>query len=160
MVVATKKVSGVPLLDLPGRCPGPHVDIIRYDTFLDYLMDELGCSIATEVRLSSEALIECLVKHRELISGPNIWSPRARAYITFEQRTHGMFAVLNSSGPTVVQFLGKLLPVYCRLCLLSECHDHAKAAAHALLVRLMGCRDLMVEVAELPDRQPLNNTPL
>lgn len=115
-------------------------------------MDELECTTTTEAQLSSEALIECLVKHRELISGPNVWSPRARAYVHFEQRTHGEFAVLKPSGPTVVEFVRKLLPVYCRLCLLSECHDRAKAAAQALLVRLTGSRDLRVEVVEFEIR--------
>lgn len=140
------------MLDPTGRCPGPHVDIIRYDIFIGYLMDEMECTTVTNGQLSSEALIECLVKHRELISGPNVWSPRARAYVHFEQHNHGTFAVLKPNGPTVVQLLGKLLPVYCRLCFLSECHDRAKAAAQALLARLTVSRDLRGEVAEFEIR--------
>ena len=123
-----------------GRCPGPHVDITRYDVFLGYLMDELDCT-GEAPPLSSEALIECLVKHRELISGPHVWSPRARDYVHFQQHAHGQFAVIKPRGPTVVQFLGKLLAVYCRLCFLSECHDRAKAVAQALLVRVTGSGD-------------------
>lgn len=138
MAVATKNSSGIPFLISPAasRCPGPHVDIVRYDVFLRYLVRELERASATEIRLSSEALIECLVKHRELTSGPNIWSPVARAYVPFQQQAHGEFAVLKAHGPTAVQFLGKLLPVYCRLCFLSECHDRAKSGARALLARL------------------------
>lgn len=138
MALATKNSSGIPFLISPvaGRCPGPHVDIVRYDVFLRYLVCELESASATEIRLSSEALIECLVKYRELTSGPNIWSPTARAYVPFQQQAHGEFAVLKAHGPTTVQFLGKLLPVYCRLCFLSECHDLAKSSARALLGRL------------------------
>lgn len=140
------------MLDPTGRCPGPHVDIIRYDIFIGYLMDEMECTTVSDGQLSSEALIECLVKHRELISGPNVWSPRAQAYVHFEQHNHGTFAVLKPSGSTVVQLLGKLLPVYCRLCFLSECHDRAKAAAQALLARLTASRDFRGEVAEFEIR--------
>lgn len=152
MAVAMKNSSGIPLPEPRVRCVGPHVDIVRYDCFLKYLTSELADTGGTEAPLSSEALIECLVKHRELISGPTVWSPRARAYVPFEQRVHGNFAILKPSGPTVVQLLGKLLPVYCRLCLLSECHDRAKAAAHALLVRLTGSRDSRDEVIEFEIR--------
>lgn len=115
-------------------------------------MDEIECTTVTNGQLASEALIECLVKHRELISGPNVWSPRTQAYVHFEQHKHGTFAVLKPSGSTVVQLLGKLLPVYCRLCFLSECHDRAKAAAHALLARLTVSRDLRGEVSEFETR--------
>lgn len=114
---------------------------MRYDVFLGYLINELECSTATKICLSSKALIECLTKHRELISGPNVWSPKVRAYVHFEDESHGQFAVLKPSGPSTVQLLGKLVPVYCRLCFLSECHDHAKAEAQALLVSLTGLRD-------------------
>lgn len=141
MAVTTKNSSGTPLSDTP-RCPGSHVDIIRYDLLLNYLIEELEGCTAEPPKLSSEALIECLVKHRELISGPNVWSPRARAYVRFDERTHGTFAVLKPSGPTVVRFLAKLMPVYCRLCLMSDCHDGARAAAQSLLVRLTGSRGL------------------
>ncbi|KAE8277156.1 hypothetical protein D5F01_LYC25032 [Larimichthys crocea] len=139
MAVAIKNSSGMSFLESPivvGRCTGRHVDIVRYDIFLGYLTGELERATATEVRLSDEALIECLVKHLELISGPNVWSPAVRAYVHFDQRIHGEFAVLKTDGLTVVQFLGKLLPVYCRLCFLSECHDRAKTTAQALLARL------------------------
>ena len=114
-------------------------------------MDEMECVIV-ELKLSSEALIECLVKHRELISGPNVWSPKARSYVRFEQSAHGTFATLRPSGPSVVQFLGKLLPVYCRLCFLSECHDGARLAAQALLARLTHARDRRTDVAEFEIR--------
>ena len=109
-------------------------------------------SSSTQVQLYSEALIECLVKHRDLISGPNIWSPRTRAYVRFEQCTHGKFASLKQSGPTVVQFLGALLPLYCRLCFLADCHDRAEAAARALLARLTRSGGLMGEVAQFEIR--------
>lgn len=116
---------------------------------MQYLVDELeGSTNAAKSRLASEALLECLVKHRELISGSTLWSPRVRAYVTFQQTVHGNFSVLKPGGPTVVRFLGKLLPVYCRLCLLSECHDQAKAAAQALLRRLTCCGETQNNVNE------------
>ncbi|KAJ7984137.1 hypothetical protein DPEC_G00364210 [Dallia pectoralis] len=115
-------------------------------------MNELECTDAAGNPLSDGALIECLTKHRELISGPHVWSPRARAYVPFERLVHGQFARLKPSGPTVVHLLGKLLPVYCRLCLLSECHDRAKIAAQALLARLTVSKDLRDEVAQFEIR--------
>ncbi|KAJ7984155.1 hypothetical protein DPEC_G00364390 [Dallia pectoralis] len=115
-------------------------------------MNELECTDAAGNPLSDGALIECLTKHRELISGPHVWSPRARAYVPFERLVHGKFARLKPSGPTVVHLLGKLLPVYCRLCLLSECHDRAKIAAQALLARLTVSKDLRDEVAQFEIR--------
>ncbi|KAJ7984145.1 hypothetical protein DPEC_G00364290 [Dallia pectoralis] len=152
MAVATKNNFGIPLADPAVRCLGPHVDIFRYDVFLVYLMNELECTDAAGNPLSDGALIECLTKHRELISGPHVWSPRARAYVPFERLVHGKFARLKPSGPTVVHLLGKLLPVYCRLCLLSECHDRAKIAAQALLARLTVSKDLRDEVAQFEIR--------
>lgn len=129
---------------------------MRYDIFLWYLMDELECASETEPRLCSEALIECLVRHRQLISGRGVWSPKARAYVQFEQRSHGSFAVLRpgggGGGPTVVQFLGKLLPLYCRLCFLCECHDRARGVGQALLARLTESRDLTNHVLEFEIR--------
>lgn len=133
-------------------CPGPHVDIIRYDILLEYLMRELECATGAEARLCGEPLIECLVKHRELISGPNVWSPRVRAYVPFERRAHGQFAVLRPAGPTTIRFLGKLLPVYCRLCFLCERHEKAEASARALLARVTASRDPRGEVAAFERR--------
>lgn len=152
MAVATKNSSGTPFPEPALRCPGPHVDILRYDIFLRYLMDELECTNVAPCQLSCEALIDCLARHRELISGPLVWSPRARAYVKFERLAHGQFATLRPSGPTVVQFLGKLLPVYCRLCFLAECHESARAAARALLLRFTGSRASGSEVSEFQIR--------
>lgn len=108
------------------------MEVVRYDAFIAYLTEEIGGG-----SLADGALIECLVKHRELVSGPRVWSPRARAYTPFDIRLHGAFASLKPRGSTSVRFLGKLLPVYCRLCFLCDCHERARVEAGALLVRLL-----------------------
>lgn len=137
MALVIKKSSGTPFCEeLKVACPGPHVDIIRYDMFFQYLSDELEqkshCSV-----LCSEALIVCLVKHRQLISGKNLWSPGAHGYVEFDKHKHGQFAALKPSGePTVVQFVGKLLPFYCKLCFYTQCHNQAHTVATALLKQM------------------------
>lgn len=108
------------------------MEVVRYDAFIAYLTKEIGGGGS----LADGALIECLVKHRELVSGPRVWSPRARAYLQFDAQIHGAFASLKPRGPTSVRFLGKLLPVYCRLCFLRDRHGEAHAEARALLARL------------------------
>ncbi|KAJ7983400.1 hypothetical protein DPEC_G00379080 [Dallia pectoralis] len=151
MAVATKNNSGIPLADPAVRCPGPHVDIFRHDVFLEYLMNELECTDAAGNplrrslnRVSDEAPRADL--------GPARLVPRARAYVPFERLVPRTVCTFKPSGPTVVHLLGKLLPVYCRLCLLSECHDWAKIAAQALLARLTVSKDLRDEVAQFEIR--------
>lgn len=148
MAVATNNNSGTPLLEAAARCPGPHIDIVRYDLFIKYLQEELTKSAGVEYELCGESLIECLVKHRELISGPNLWSPFTRTYVQFQHGIHGTFANLKSCGPTTISFLGKLVPVYCKLCFLSEVHESAKVTAQATLLRLSSVRDHRNEVLE------------
>ncbi|KAJ7983537.1 hypothetical protein DPEC_G00377010 [Dallia pectoralis] len=118
----------------------------------EYLMNELECTDAPAIRFR-RSLNRVSDEARELISGPHVWSPRARAYVPFERLVHGQFARLKPSGPTVVHLLGKLLPVYCRLCLLSECHGRAKIAAQALLAGLTVSKDLRDEVP-IPNPNP------
>ncbi|KAK7878285.1 hypothetical protein WMY93_031104 [Mugilogobius chulae] len=132
MAVATKNSSGVPFRKSLSRsdCPRPTVHILKYDVFLEYLVAEL------DVSLASEALIECLAKHRELIWGDRVWSPRRRAYARFNECAHGAFSVLKTAPWHGCNFLGKLLPVYCRLCFLAQCHEQAAGAARAVLGRI------------------------
>ncbi|KAK2847558.1 hypothetical protein Q5P01_010557 [Channa striata] len=106
-------------------CCRPHVEVVRYEAFIAYLTKEIGGGGS----LADGTLIECLIKYR-------VWSPRARAYLQFDVQIHGAFASLKPRGPPSVRFLGKLLPVYCWLCFLCDCHGEARAKARALLVHL------------------------
>ncbi|KAK2825787.1 hypothetical protein Q5P01_020001 [Channa striata] len=96
-----KRRKTCPLGPRGNTCPGPHVEVVRYDAFIAYLTKEIGGGGS----LADGALIECLVKHRELVSGPRVWSPRARAYLQFDVQIHGAFASLKPRGPTSVRFL-------------------------------------------------------
>lgn len=136
MAVATKNCSGAPLSDPGRRRPAGHVSILKYDGFLRYLVDELERATEREIRLCDEALIECLVKHRELTNGPYVWSPLARSYLPFQEARHGHFSALVPKGPCVVKYIDALLPLYCKLCFAADCHDRAGSTARSLLSRL------------------------
>lgn len=110
---------------------------MNYELFMVYLIDELEKATGRGVRFHDEALIECLVKHRELTSGARVWSPVARSHLPFEEDKHGRFCrIAHTNNPCGVKYTGKLLPLYCRLCFLADCHDQAESAARALLTRL------------------------
>lgn len=142
MAVVLKNISGIPVCNPSRRCLGPHVFITSYVGLLEYLVHELEWSRGgSHVKLYSPCLIECLVKHRELISGSRVWSPKARTYVCFSESVHGVFASLKPTGPTVVKFLGGLLPAYCKLCLLSECHDIARTKAEGILAHISNSRE-------------------
>lgn len=118
-------------------CPGPHVDIVHYEKLLLFIVTELERGTGRAIALHDETLIECIVvKHRELVSGPTLWAPSLRRHVPFEPREHGAFAVLNPSGPTYVRCIAKLLPIYCRLCFLTDCQERAARATQTLLRRL------------------------
>nr|BBA49194.1 hypothetical protein [Oryzias latipes] len=114
-----------------GREPPVCVDITDCAHLIRYLVDELGSA-----SLADLPLVECLVKHLELVSGPDVWSPRARAYVGYDPQVHGSFGRLRPGPAGRVRFLGKLLPVYCRLCFLCDCHGRALDAARTLRSRL------------------------
>ncbi|KAK7915600.1 hypothetical protein WMY93_011361 [Mugilogobius chulae] len=91
--------------------------------------------MAVEMKKSSG--IPLCAEPNALCRGPHVNITRARRYIRFDERLHGQFAVLHlDSGPTCIHFLRRLLPLYCRLCFLSQCHSQAEAAARALLTRV------------------------
>lgn len=119
-------------------CSGSHVDIARYETLLLYIVNELERGTGRLVALHDETLIECIVvKHRELVSGSTLWAPSLQRYVSFDSREHGAFAVLGPSGPARVRCcITKLLPIYCRLCFLADCHERAARATQTLLRRL------------------------
>lgn len=136
MAVATKNCSGAPFSDSVRLRPVGHVSIVKYDVFLRYLVDELESTTGREIHLHDEALIECLAKHRELTSGPRVWSPLARSYLPFEEAKHGHFSSLLQKGPCAVKYTAKLLPLYCRLCFLADCHERAESVTRVILLRL------------------------
>lgn len=109
---------------------------MKYDVFLGYLVEELESATGREICFHDEALIECLVKHRELTSGARVWSPVARSHLPFEEAKHGHFCSLLQKNPCGVKYTAKLLPLYCRLCFLADCHNRAESAARAILSRL------------------------
>lgn len=109
---------------------------MKYDVFLKYLIVELESATGREILLHDEALIECLVKHRELTSGPRLWSPLLRSYQVFNASKHGSFSCLSQKDPCGVKYTLKLLPLYCRLCFLSDCHERAESVAKRVLSRL------------------------
>lgn len=74
MAVAMKNCSGVPFSDSCRRWPAGHVVIVKYDGFLRYLVEEIAKATGRDILLYDEALIECLVKHKELTNGPLVWS--------------------------------------------------------------------------------------
>lgn len=118
-------------------CPGSHVDIVRYENLLAFFVKELERGLRRAVALHDEALIECVViKHRELISGPGVWTPSLKKYVPFDPLEHGSFAVLRQVGPTHVRGITKLIPLYCRLCFLAECHERAAVTTRSLLHKL------------------------
>lgn len=92
------------------------------------------------------------MKHRELISGPNLWSPKAQAYVPFNEDQHGTFALIKPQGPTTVNFIGKLVPVYCRLCFLTECHERAQLVGQTLLAYMQQSRSFRGEIGEFEIR--------
>ena len=77
-------------------------------------MTELASCHSDNRGFASEALIECLIKHRELIRGPHIWSPAQSGYVRPDHR-HGTFTSLRARGPVCVRFTDKLLPLYCKI---------------------------------------------
>lgn len=110
---------------------------MRYDAFIAYLAEEIDAGS----QLADTALIECLIKYRELVVGPRIWSPRTRAYVRFDPEVHSAFArstppAPRGGGSAHVRFFGGLLPAYCRMCFLCDCHALAQAKARDLLERL------------------------
>ena len=99
-------------------------------------MSELAATGHSDNRgFASGALIECLIKHRELIRGPCIWSPARKRYVRLDQ-SHGAFATLRAHGPAFVRFTDKLLPLYCKLCFLTDSHEAASRTAVKILARL------------------------
>ena len=57
-------------------------------------------------------------------------------YVDFDEQLHGGFAYLRHSGPALFEFLEKLVPIYCRLCLLTVKHNEARENAEALATDL------------------------
>lgn len=115
-------------------CPVPHVDIVRYEKLILFLVNELERGLYRPVALQDEALIECMiVKHTELTSGQTIWTPSLKKYVPFDEFTHGSFAVLRQKGPVYIRYTTDLLPTYCKLCFLSDCHEQAACTTQALL---------------------------
>lgn len=100
-------------------------------------MTELASCHSDNRGFASEALIECLIKHRELIRGPHIWSPAQSGYVRPDHR-HGTFTSLRARGPVCVRFTDKLLPLYCKLCFLTDSHEAASRTALKILARLQG----------------------
>lgn len=47
---------------------------MKYDGFLRYLVEEIAKATGRDILLYDKALIECLVKHKELTNGPLVWS--------------------------------------------------------------------------------------
>lgn len=112
-----------------------HVEITKYDNFLLYLMAELAASHSENQGFASEALIECLIKHRELTRGPRVWSPAQKRYVHLDH-SHRAFASLRAQGPAFVRFTDKLLPLYCILCFLTDSHEAAHKTAIGILAKL------------------------
>ena len=138
MAEATKNLPGVRF----STCPGPQACIRDYLAFIGYLVEEIkagaiarGLSLEGDI-LPSRHLIDCLADYRLLLAGRGVWSPRGLVYIDFDERAHGGFAYLNPSGPAPFEFLEKLVPVYCRLCLLTAKHNEARENAETLAAEL------------------------
>lgn len=109
---------------------------MKYDGFLRYLVEEIAKATGRDIFLHDEALIECLVKHKELTNGPLVWSPMARLHLPFDEVRHGYFSSLSQKAHSAVKYTAKLLPLYCRLCFLADCHERAESSARVILSRL------------------------
>lgn len=112
---------------------------MKYDGFLRYLrylVEEIAKATGRDILLYDEALIECLVKHKELTNGPLVWSPMARSHLPFDEVRHGYFSSLSQKAHSAVKYTAKLLPLYCRLCFLADCHERAESSARVILSRL------------------------